>query len=491
MQKKSPKFIDLIVLWLYNNLVLYNKQGLRFAGYYLGGYMGKKKSMALLIVLSIVLALFTAMTFVNFHIPFVKEGTREFNSFLSIADLDVDLEEGRAYTLTLNEDSEEVEDIEEVRTTLSERLNGLGYSNYKLTCTQETADSEYEIRIFVKEKTNSSETDSDIATVAAYGEVVFANADNTTIVTGKEAIKDAVAVETTDGEVGYTMVNIEFTDYGYQTILDAITAFEEAQVAAGTSEQFTLKIVLGDDFENALLNSTISSADFSAYNGIISVTVGDETMDANAKMASAERLALQIKTGGLAYKYDVSSSAIVSALYGANVKIAILIAVLAVIVIVMVLMGVFFKGIGLAMDIALLAQVDLQIFLLWAIPNVTVSIGSVIGFVLAFLLSSSVMALCAYKIKKGFAEGKTVKAAVKNAYGKSLLTALDVHVVTGGLALALVFGAVKAVKGFAVTFGLGVVVSMLVSLALAHLLVSIIVGISGGKENFLGVKREG
>ncbi len=453
--------------------------------------MGKKKSLALLIFISIVLALFTVMTFVNFHVPFVKEGTRKFNSFLSISDWDVDLEEGRSYTLTLNEDSEEVDDIEEVRKTLSQRLDGLGYSNYKLTCTQESADSEYEVRIFVKEKANSTETDNDIQTVAAYGEITFTNADNTTIVTGKEAIKDAVAVETTDGETGYTVVNIEFTDYGYQTILDAIVAFEEAQVAAGTSESYTLKIVMGDDFDNPLLNSTITSADFSAYNGVISVTVGDDSMDANSRLASAERLALQIKTGGLAYKYDISSTAIVSALYGPNAKLAVMIAVLAIIVIILALMAVFFKGIGLAMDIALLAQLDLQIFLLWAIPNVTITIGSVIGFALAFIVASAVMAMCAFKIKKGYTEGKTIKAAVKNTYGKSILTILDAHVVTGAIALALVLGAVKAVKGFAVTFGLGIVVSMLIALAFAHLMVSIIVNISGGKENFLGVKREG
>ena len=453
--------------------------------------MGKKKSMALLIFISIVLALFTVMTFANFHIPFVKEGTRKFNSFLSISDWDVDLEEGRSYTLTLNEDSEEVEDIEEVRETLSQRLEGLGYSNYKLTLVQESLDSEYEVRIFVKEKANSSETDSDIQTVAAYGEITFTNADNTTIVTGKDAIKNAVAVETTDGEKGYTVVNIEFTDYGYETILKAIEDFEAAQVAAGTSESYTLKIVLGDDFDNALLNSTITSADFSAYNGVISVTVGDDTMNAASRLASAERLALQIKTGGLAYKYDISSTAIVSALYGPNTKLAIMIAVLAVVVIILALMAVFFKGIGLAMDIALLAQLDLQIFLLWAIPNVTISIGSVIGFALAFVISAAVMAMCAFKIQKGYTEGKTVKAAVKNAYGKSLLSILDAHVVTGAIALALVLGAVKAVKGFAVTFGLGIVVSMLIALAFAHLMVSIIVNISGGKEKFLGVKREG
>jgi preprotein translocase subunit SecD len=101
------------------------------------------------------------------------------------------------------------------------------------------------------------------------------------------------------------------------------------------------------------------------------------------------------------------------------------------------------------------------------------------------------MAMCAFKIKKGYTEGKTIKAAVKNTYGKSILTILDAHVVTGAIALALVLGAVKAVKGFAVTFGLGIVVSMLIALAFAHLMVSIIVNISGGKENFLGVKREG
>ncbi|MCQ2399195.1 MAG: hypothetical protein MJ072_01670 [Clostridia bacterium] len=424
--------------------------------------MGKKKSVVLLVIISVVLAVLAVMSFASFHIPFVKEGVKKFNSFIEYADLDVDLEGGYSYTMTLNENSEEVENIDDVVKTVSGRLNALGYKNYKITLMRESENDEYSIRLDVEGKET---VDTDIATVASYGEVRVKDGD-TIVAYGKDVIKNAYNA----GPNGSSyVVALEFTTEGYKAL--------KAHLDENTDA--SLDVVLSGETDTTLLS------------GLNGEYLG-QTVYANASsQADADRLALQIRTGGLKYEYDLSDARAIEPVLGVKASTLILIASLVIVVAVLVLFAIFAKGLGIAADLALVAQMLLQITMLYLVPNVTVSFGSVLGMLASFLLCAVMTYVFVNDIAKEFAAGKTLRAAVKASYSRYGLNALDIHVITGVFALAMFIFAGHAIQAFAITFGLGTVLSALISILFSHLTVSIIISVSNGKESFLGMKREG
>ena len=112
------------------------------------------------------------------------------------------------------------------------------------------------------------------------------------------------------------------------------------------------------------------------------------------------------------------------------------------------------------------------------------------GMIFALILGAVMLFVFADKIKNEYAQGKTMRAAIKYAFGKPAFTAIDMCVTSGVLALALFIFANSAVKAFAITFGIGVVLAGIMSILLSHLMVSIMVSVSNGNEKFLALKKE-
>ena len=447
--------------------------------------MGKKKSVVLLTIISVILAVLIAMTFVTFRLP-SNGGANKWNSFINYAKIyeriDVDLVGGYSFDLKLTEDSDAVEDIDDVVSTLKTRLNALNYSGYKITLDRESADEEYGIRIDVKAKPTTA---TDIEAIIAYGEAEFVDADNNLIIDGDTAIADAyfmgddyVYEDTSSGDMVYPLA-IVFTDAGYETILDAIIAHEAEGAESGSATDFTLKLVIGEDYSNPVVNSTIKSTDFNK----------ELYLQVTSSKEDAERLAFQMRTGGLAYQYELETTSEISPLLGENADLFALLIVVVLVVLLCVAFAVFFKGTGLAMIISLLAQFGVQGLLLYLVPEFSVSFGTVIGIATAFVVSAYTMFVFANGFKKQYASGKTLASAISYSYRKGAFVAVDAHAISGALALGLVIFAKGFVRDFAIAFGVGVILSVIVSIALSWLLVKVMSGVSEENEKFLGIKR--
>ena len=249
--------------------------------------MGKGKSITLLSILSVIVAFVLVMTFIRFPV-----GIKNYNSLLGARELDYDLAGGTAYTLTLADDNEEeVEDIYEVIDTLEYRLGELGYGAFSVKAikSMDEGAEDYEIRIETKTTDTLS---SDISVVAAYGELKFFG--GTSEDAFSEILTDVKVVDNAKymGEVttGSYQIDIEFTKAGYDELIKAIA----------DNSTYYLKITLGekeDGTENVLFQDDIANT--SDY-------FNKRVMHLYSEVESAARqMALQMNSGGLAYKYDV------------------------------------------------------------------------------------------------------------------------------------------------------------------------------------------
>ena len=436
--------------------------------------MGKGKSITLLTIVSIIMAFILVMTFIKFPIGVNKQ----YNSALGAIELDYDIEGGVAYTLSIASDNEvEVEDdIDGVIATLKARLDALGYTAYSVKAVKSTDEGveDYDIRIEVK---NSNDVAEDMKVVAAYGEVKFyggaSESPTTEILADMEVVKDSqyLGMESETSHV----ISIEFTSEAKEALVAAIEA----------EESYYLKIVCGeteDGEENVLFNSSITTSAFDGNTlGISNISTED----------AAARMALQMRSGGLAYKYNGWDEGVtVTSPYGENIAIKCAAAIITLVLVIMIALCVLYRGLGLITALSTLMFITFETWLLIGVPGIVVNMGGVIGIVGATVICALGMVMLAKRVKDEFANSeKTAKAAINKGFKDALVPTIGAHVLAGALALILLAFTGGVVKCFAITFGIGVAVSLICSLVFTRMYTALMLPLVKNKEKFLSFKR--
>jgi protein-export membrane protein SecD len=205
----------------------------------------------------------------------------------------------------------------------------------------------------------------------------------------------------------------------------------------------------------------------------------------------AQRMALQLKTGGLEYKYEIQSAETVSATLGENTGLYIVIAIGAMVVLAIVLFAVKYKGFGLIAGLSLVFFILVETAMLIAVPGVVLSMAGVVGIILATALCVDGLIIIIKRISEEFENGKTVKAAVKTGFKRSLFPILNTNVLAVIIGLLLIAFTDGVIYGFAVTFSIGVAVSFITTVLIARMFTTLILPLLKNAENFLNFKRQG
>lgn len=434
--------------------------------------MNKKKSIALLVVISVVLVVLAVLTFAQFRLPW--NDTKIYSSFLGAIELDSDLEEGVAYELTLKEDiSVEDTDIEpdEVVLTLERRLEALGYRGAQVTAYRADETENWSFRV---EMRSSDTAADDIAVAARYGELEFTDG-NGTYLFGSEMVAGARYISQTVQATTSYYVELRFTNEGITALREAIAA--GSTDSEGNATDFTLTITLGD---TQLFSSTLTE-DYLSGNSLL-ITASDET--------TAQQLALQIDSGGLAYEYEVSDPMTVSPALGENAAALVFWACLAAFIVIVILAVSVYGGAGLISSVSAFLFVMLEIVMLIVVPGITLNMAGVAGILAALVLTADSMAIIMHRMREEFKNGKTVKAAVKAAYRRSMLTITEIDAVLAVFSLVMFFLCGGYANCFAITFGIGVVISALVTMFFSQLLTYMALPLFKDKsEKFLKLRR--
>lgn len=426
--------------------------------------MKKSRSIALLSILSIFLIVTLVFTFIKFPI-----GIKNYNSIFGTIEYDHDVVGGAAFTLSLKED-DDVESLNDVISTIKSRLNMLGHTTAYVQALKDVDPDvkDSDIRIITR---NTSSVLDDIEAVIAYGTLEFfgGTSENPTtqIMTEEETVQNCYYMSAE----GKHYCVIELTDYGYEALKEAVSAEESS---------YYLRIALGD--EGSIFSGVIQSVEdisktlYPSYN----------TKDA------AMRAVLQVKTGGLAYRYEITAEGGISAALGENTITYSFIAIAFILFVAIVGLTVLYRGFGLIGGLTLLSFILAEIAMMIAVPGIVVSIGGIIGILLSTILAVDGLVITAKRINEEYQSGKTVKAAVKAGFRRSFKSILHVSVLAGIVALLLFIFTGGVINGFAITFGIGVILSFLSNVLISLMFTNLILSLVGDKgDKFLNLKREG
>ena len=439
--------------------------------------MKKGKSITLLSIIGVIMALLIFITFARFPV-----GINNFNSVLGAIETDYDISGGTAYTVKLADDNvENVEDINQVISTVSERLEALGYSTYSVKALRpETGDSDnYDLRIEASPSINKygepdyTTLDADVATATEYGELQFFGNTEVDPTNEHEILEGVKVIKSAKYQMisGDHVVEITFTDEAYETIKENMG-----------DAQYYLKITLGGEALAPFDGSTNSAISSTSFAKSLYLTSADE--------ASARQMVLKITSGGLAYKYDAPVRIEnVTSPYGANVELACALAVAIVFVLSLVALVLFFKGFGIVSALSMTLFMLIEVAMLIAVPGIKLNLGGVVGIIFATVLALDGFIITAKRIKEESKLGKTVKASVKNGFRRSLVPIINTGVISAIVSLLLFSFTKGFVNNFAITFGIGVVLSLISTLLFARMFTTLLLSVVKNKETFLGVNK--
>jgi SecD/SecF fusion protein len=174
---------------------------------------------------------------------------------------------------------------------------------------------------------------------------------------------------------------------------------------------------------------------------------------------SAQDLAKILEIGALPIRLDLISRSQVSASLGQQALDQGLVAVLAGFAIVALFLLVFYRVLGLIATLAL-AIYGLYFYAIVELLPIVLTLPGLAGLILTLGVAADANIVIFERVKEEIRAGRSVGQAISQGYKKGLTAIMDANIVTVLVAFILFILATAGVKGFALTLGVGVMLSL-------------------------------
>jgi protein-export membrane protein SecD len=194
---------------------------------------------------------------------------------------------------------------------------------------------------------------------------------------------------------------------------------------------------------------------------------GTAVISGNFTPESARELARNLNYGALPVPIELISTQTVSGTLGAEaVQDGIMAAVWGVAAVI-VFMLVWYRLPGLLAGIALLMYIVISLALFQLIP-VTLTAAGIAAFILSVGMAVDANILIFERTKEEIQGGKHIQEAIKDGFARAWPSIRDSNISSIITAVILFYFGTSLIKGFALVFGLGVLVSMLTAISVSR-----------------------
>lgn len=315
---------------------------------------------------------------------------------------------------------------------MEKRVNELGL-------TEPIIQREGERRIIV-ELPGVKDPDKAIAVLGKTAMLEFKDEDGNTVLRGTD-LKDA---QEQTNQNNQNQVSITFSDEGAQKFADLTTANVGRKIA----------IVLdGEVLTDPVVNEPI--------------TGGQASITGNYTLEEAHNLAVLLRSGALPVKVDIIETRTVGPTLGQDSKDKSVFAFAIGVGAVFIFMILFYRAPGLIADFSLMAYVVILLFIL-KLLDATLTLPGVAGIILSIGMAVDANVLIFEHFKEEVRAGKTLRMAMDSGFKRAFTTIFDSNLTTIIAAVVLFFFGTGPIRGFAITLGLGVLISMLTAISLTQ-----------------------
>ncbi|MEG4989825.1 protein translocase subunit SecD [Microcoleus sp. BR0-C5] len=226
---------------------------------------------------------------------------------------------------------------------------------------------------------------------------------------------------------------------------------------------------IGIFLDERMISSPVVGVEF-AQTGI---TGGSAVIQGNFTTQEANDLAVQLRGGALPVPVEIVENRTVGASLGKDSIQSSINAGIGGLILVLIFMVAYYRLPGVIANIALL----IYALLTWAafvLLGVTLTLPGIAGFVLSIGMAVDANVLIFERTREELRAGKSLYRSVESGFYRAFSSILDGNVTTVIACLALFSLGAGLVKGFAVTLGLGVVVSMFTALTCSRTLLFVV-----------------
>jgi preprotein translocase subunit SecD len=283
------------------------------------------------------------------------------------------------------------------------------------------------------------------------GYLYFKDAEGNTIITGDDLIR---AKEQLDPS-GKAFVNLELKPEAKRRFADATT-----RIYGGLSASRQIFIYLDQDLQSA---PTVEAPN-----------IEDPIIQGYKDLKEAKRIATILNVGALPLQLNLAEVREVSASLGAESLRRSEISALMGIGAVILFMLLFYRGAGIIADFALIVYGIVVIAALVGL-GATLTLPGVAGLVLGVGMAVDANVLIFERVKDHLRLGRTLRAAVDSGFRSAMWTIVDANLTTLFATIVLFFYGTGPVRGFAVTLGTSIVVSMLTAVVFSQYVLRLVI----------------
>ena len=303
-------------------------------------------------------------------------------------------------------------------------------------------------RRIIVELPGIKDPDKAIQVIGKTAMLEFKDEAGNTVLTGTD-LKDAK--EQTDQQ-NQNLVALEFSDEGGRKFADLTTKNVGKRIAI-------------------LLDGEV----LTAPNVKEPITGGKAVITGSRTLEEAHNLAILLRSGSLPVKVNIIETRTVGPTLGQDSKdkseFAFAIGVGAV----LIFMVLFYRLSGFIADISLMAYVLMLLFLLKML-DATLTLPGVAGIILSIGMAVDANVLIFEHFKEEYRNGKTLRLSMDAGFKRAFTTIFDSNITTIIAAVVLFFFGTGSIRGFAITLGLGVVLSMFTAITLTQFMLKLLIG---------------
>ena len=324
---------------------------------------------------------------------------------------------------------------------MEKRVNALGL-------TEPIIQREGERRVII-ELPGVKDPDAAIKTIGKTAMLEFRDEEGNTVLTGTD-LKDAQA--STNPQTGQNVVNLEFSDEGAQKFAD-LTMKNVGR---------TIAILLDGEV------LTAPNVREPILGGRAEIT-GQKTLE------EAQNLAVVLRSGALPVKVEIIETRTVGPTLGQDSKDKSQFAFAVGLGAVVVFMIFFYHVSGFIADVALMAYTIMLLGILY-LMDATLTLPGVAGIILSIGMAVDANVLIFEHFKEEYQiNGKSLRLAMDAGFKRAFTTIFDSNVTTLIAAGVLFFLGTGTIRGFAITLGVGTILSMFTAITLTQFMLKLMI----------------
>jgi len=282
--------------------------------------------------------------------------------------------------------------------------------------------------------------------------------DDNPVLTGSDVRNPAQTFDNGSGGSGQPVVSFDFSSHGRSVFAQTTKAIaqrgQEAQLPGVSQNQARQHFAVVLD--NQLI--TVPYIDFTANPDGIDASNGSQ-ISGGFTITSAQNLANELQSGALPIRLSLISESQVSATLGKQALSQGLIAGAVGFLVVCLFLLAFYRVLGVIAVVGL-AVYGLYFFALIKLIPVTLTLPGIAGLILTIGVAADANIVIFERVKEEIRGGRSIASGILTGYKRGFAAIVDANVVTLMTAFILFVLATAQVKGFALTLGIGTLVSL-------------------------------